>query len=129
MKPKCFCIDYFVVEDKLSIAHGLETQIPCLDNDFVNFALQAPVKYKLSNFAFEKVNENDIFSKLEKRVNGKRILPKIMSCYFPDNIAHTPKQGFSALMPVGSKEKVSNLYARCLVIEMLKFSNYLIIQS
>ncbi|AAO90365.1 asparagine synthase (glutamine-hydrolyzing) [Coxiella burnetii] len=95
-EAKTFLHGLLVVEDKLSMAHGLETRVPCLDNDFVDFALQVPVKYKLSDFAFERVNENDTFSKREKRMNGKKILRKMMSRYVPDNVAHAPKQGFSA---------------------------------
>src|SRR5690606_7698081 len=38
-----------VVEDKLSMAHGLETRLPFLDNDLVDFAMRAPVRLKLGN--------------------------------------------------------------------------------
>ena len=37
------------VEDKLSMAHGLETRVPFLDNDLVDFAMRVPVRYKLGN--------------------------------------------------------------------------------
>ena len=38
-----------VVEDKLSMAHGLESRVPFLDNDLVDFAMQCPVRLKLNN--------------------------------------------------------------------------------
>ena len=41
------CTGCFVVEDKLSMAHGLETRVPFLDNDLVDFALRVPVRLKL----------------------------------------------------------------------------------
>ena len=36
-----------VVEDKLSMAHGVETRVPFLDNDLVDFAMRVPVALKL----------------------------------------------------------------------------------
>ena len=40
-----------MVEDKLSMAHGLETRLPFLDNDLVDFAQRVPVGLKLGNSA------------------------------------------------------------------------------
>ena len=37
------------MEDKLSMAHGLETRVPFLDNDLVDFAQTVPVNLKLGN--------------------------------------------------------------------------------
>ena len=44
---KTFLHGLFVVEDKLSMAHSLETRVPFLDNDLVDFACRVPAKYKL----------------------------------------------------------------------------------
>ena len=38
------CTGCCVVEDKLSMAHGLETRVPFLDNDLVDFAQRLPVR-------------------------------------------------------------------------------------
>ena len=46
---KTFLHGLLVVEDKLSMAHSLETRVPFLDNDLVDFALRLPVRYKLRN--------------------------------------------------------------------------------
>ena len=52
LESKTFLHGLLVVEDKLSMSHGLETRIPFLDNDLVDFALQCPVKlcYKFLYF-------------------------------------------------------------------------------
>ena len=41
----------FVVEDKLSMTHGLENRVPFMDNDLVDFAMQCPVQLKLNQLA------------------------------------------------------------------------------
>ncbi|MBF0446555.1 MAG: asparagine synthase (glutamine-hydrolyzing) [Magnetococcales bacterium] len=48
-EAKTFLHGLLVVEDKLSMAHGLETRIPFLDNDLVDFAMRTPVGMKLGN--------------------------------------------------------------------------------
>ena len=44
---KTFLHGLLVVEDKLSMAHSLETRVPFLDNDLVDFACRVPASYKL----------------------------------------------------------------------------------
>ena len=39
---KTFLHGLLVVEDKLSMAHSLETRVPFLDNDLVDFAVRLP---------------------------------------------------------------------------------------
>ncbi len=46
---KTFLHGLLIVEDKLSMAHGLETRVPFLDNDLVDFAMKMPVSLKLAN--------------------------------------------------------------------------------
>ena len=48
-EAKTFLHGLLIVEDKLSMAHGLETRVPFLDNDLVDFALQCPVRLGLNN--------------------------------------------------------------------------------
>jgi asparagine synthase (glutamine-hydrolysing) len=94
---KTFLPGILLVEDKLSMAHSLETRTPFLDNDLVNFALNIPIKYKLrDNNTKLTVNENDP-KKLELgSSNGKLILRKVLSNYVPHHYANGLKQGFSA---------------------------------
>jgi asparagine synthase (glutamine-hydrolysing) len=95
-EAKTFMHGLLVVDDKLSMAHSLETRIPFLDNDLVDFAQKIPVRMKLSNLNnIKKMNENSI-RKLKKTNNGKEILRKAMSCHIPEDIHKAIKQGFSS---------------------------------
>src|SRR5207237_6587239 len=59
-ESKTFLHGLLVVEDKLSMAHGLETRVPFLDNDLVDFAMRLPVAMKLANLTdVIRINEND----------------------------------------------------------------------
>jgi asparagine synthase (glutamine-hydrolysing) len=83
------------------MAHGLETRVPFLDNDLVDFAMRLPVAHKLRNLGeVVRLNENDPGAKAERyfqRTNdGKIALRKVMSRYVPDSISSGEKQGFSA---------------------------------
>jgi len=98
---KTFLHGLLLVEDKLSMAHGLETRVPFLDNDLVDFAMSLPVHLKLRSLqAKERIDENTPGRKADnytRRTNdGKLILRRVLSRYVPDRVARAPKQGFSA---------------------------------
>lgn len=100
-EAKTFLHSLFVVEDKLSMAHGLESRVPFMDNDLVDFAMRCPVSLKLNNLAeVIRFNENEAGGKREKYFNktndGKQILRDVMSRYIPDDIIKANKQGFSS---------------------------------
>lgn len=95
-EAKTFLHGLLVVDDKLSMAHSLETRVPFLDNDLVDFAQKIPIKFKLNNLkSIIKMDENEI-GKLQKTNDGKMILRKAMSKYIPDDIHKGVKQGFSS---------------------------------
>ena len=59
-EAKTFLHGLLVVEDKLSMAHSLETRVPFLDNDLVDFAMRCPVGLKLNNLGeVMRINENE----------------------------------------------------------------------
>jgi asparagine synthase (glutamine-hydrolysing) len=100
-EAKTFLHGLLVVEDKLSMAHGLECRVPFLDNDLVDFAMQVPVRLKLNNLAHVvRLNENEQVDKrnryFEKTRDGKQILRDVMARYIPDRVTSAEKQGFSA---------------------------------
>jgi asparagine synthase (glutamine-hydrolysing) len=100
-EAKTFLHGLFVVEDKLSMAHGLETRVPFMDNDLVDFAMRCPVALKLHNLAdVTRIDENEPARKkaeyLQRTNDGKQILRDVMRRYIPDDIANAAKQGFSA---------------------------------
>jgi len=99
-EAKTFLHGLLVVEDKLSMAHGLETRVPFLDNDLVDFAMKCPVSLKLNNLGEAiRVDENEL-SKHKKHFrktnDGKQLLRDVMGNYVPDSITNAPKQGFSS---------------------------------
>jgi len=100
-EAKTFLHGLLVVEDKLSMAHGLESRVPFLDNDLVDFAMRCPVHLKLNNLAnVVKLNENDPGHKsqiyFDRTRDGKTILRDVMQRHIPGDIVNAVKQGFSA---------------------------------
>jgi asparagine synthase (glutamine-hydrolysing) len=100
-EAKTFLHGLFVVEDKLSMAHGLESRVPFMDNDLVDFAMQCPVGLKLNNLAeVLRINENDLGDKqvqfFQKTNDGKQILRDMMSRHLPLKVTQAEKQGFSS---------------------------------
>ena len=100
-EAKTFLHGLFVVEDKLSMAHSLETRVPFMDNDLVDFAMTCPVGLKLNNLReVIRVNENEPGNKqarfFSRTKDGKQILRDVMKSYIPKDIAESEKQGFSA---------------------------------
>lgn len=100
-ESKTFLHGLLIVEDKLSMAHGLESRVPFLDNDLVDFAMKVPARFKLNNLeSVVRLNENQPGSKarsyFEKTRDGKLLLRKVMSKYVPEEVSNRIKQGFSA---------------------------------
>jgi asparagine synthase (glutamine-hydrolysing) len=87
---KTFLHGLLIVEDKLSMAHGLETRVPFLDNDLVEFALKIPASMKLA------VQSDNKLTSADKRDNGKLILRQALSKLMPAEVLTRKKQGFSA---------------------------------
>jgi asparagine synthase (glutamine-hydrolysing) len=99
-EAKTFLHGLLVVEDKLSMAHGLETRLPFLDNDLVDFATRVPVSLKLGNLGeIERLDENEPGPKhqryFDRTHDGKLILRQVMSRYVPRDVTEARKQGFS----------------------------------
>ncbi len=100
-EAKTFLHGLLVVEDKLSMAHSLETRVPYLDNDLVDFAMRLPASLKLGNLGeVVRLNENEPGAKtskyFEKTQDGKLLLRQVMQRYIPASVTDAVKQGFSA---------------------------------
>jgi len=100
-EAKTFLHGLLVVEDKLSSAHALETRVPFLDNDLVDFAMRLPVRMKLRNLdEIIRIDENEPGNKInkyfQKTNDGKILLRRVMQPYIPEQITNADKQGFSA---------------------------------
>jgi asparagine synthase (glutamine-hydrolysing) len=100
-EAKTFLHGLLVVEDKLSMAHSLETRVPFLDNDLVDFAMKIPARFKLGSLTdIVRLNENEKGNKtakyFQKTKDGKLLLRKAMERYIPASVTDREKQGFSA---------------------------------
>jgi asparagine synthase (glutamine-hydrolysing) len=97
---KTFLHGLMVVEDKLSMAYGLETRVPFLDNELVEFACRIPVKYKIADLARLRPLDENLPRKKSYYVgatdSGKSILRAAMERILPPEITGARKQGFSA---------------------------------
>jgi len=99
-EAKTFLHGLLTVEDKLSMAHGLENRVPFLDNDLVDFAMRCPVSLKLKNFKeVVRINENLVGDKqtqyFQQTQDGKQILREVMGNIIPPQVTDARKQGFS----------------------------------
>jgi asparagine synthase (glutamine-hydrolysing) len=100
LEAKTFLHGLLLVEDKLSMAHSLESRVPFLDNDLVDFAQRLPVKLKLRDLEHVvRLNENEPGPKTQRYFqrtrDGKLLLRKVLSRYVPDDVANQVKQGFA----------------------------------
>jgi asparagine synthase (glutamine-hydrolysing) len=98
---KTFLHGLLVVEDKISMAHSLETRVPFLDDDLVEFAVCIPPEYKLKNLdrIVAPMDENNQGKRQIYDIetcDGKAVLRKAMSRFIPPEILDRNKQGFSA---------------------------------
>lgn len=101
LEAKTFLHGLLVVEDKLSMAHSLETRVPFLDNDLVDFAMKLPTRLKLGNLEnVVKLDENEPGDKtaryFQKANDGKLLLRQAMARHIPREVIDREKQGFSA---------------------------------
>jgi len=98
-EAKTFLPGLLIVDDKLSMAHGLEERVPFLDNDLVDFALKVPVRLKLRDIDhILRIDEDELRKRekyFEKMHDGKIVLRKVLGEYVGKEIADQSKQGFS----------------------------------
>jgi asparagine synthase (glutamine-hydrolysing) len=72
--------DFLLVEDRMSMAHSLESRVPFLDNGLIDLAFSLPLSEK--------------FETSEESV-GKAVLRKAMQGKLPDSVFKKDKQGFT----------------------------------
>jgi asparagine synthase (glutamine-hydrolysing) len=100
-EAKTFLHGLLLIEDKLSMAHSLETRVPMLDNDLVDFAMHLPIRTLLHDFDLNtRIDENEPGSKpqryFERTNDGKQLLRQMLRRYLPTQYVTAAKQGFSA---------------------------------
>lgn len=99
-ETKTFLHGLLVVEDKLSMAHGLETRLPFLDNDVVEFAMRCPTSEKLQSPAIAAGQKSQelvaAVSRQQSGLLGKVVLRKVCARIIGGSDAFRTKQGFAA---------------------------------
>lgn len=86
------------------MAQSLETRVPFMDNDLVDFAMKCAVGLKLNNLTEAlKINENKSGDKpnsfFRKTNDGKQLLRDMMRHYIPASVTR-------AVRPAGSEVKL-----------------------
>jgi asparagine synthase (glutamine-hydrolysing) len=98
---RTFLHGLLLMEDKVSMAHSLETRVPFLDNDLVDFALNLPVHHKLKDLdkLTSAIRDDDINRREKFQIqstHGKVLLRQAMTRLIPESVTSRIKQGFSA---------------------------------
>ena len=97
---KTFLHGLLVVEDKLSMAHSLETRTPYLDNELVDFACRIPIEQKVLGIDSLKPLDENLLRKPQIYTNsshrGKSILRRAAEQILPPIVTRAAKQGFTA---------------------------------
>ena len=81
---KTFMHDLLLRTDKLNMAHSIETRVPFLDNDLVEYSLSYLANSNFDYSVFPNINKNT-----------KKYLKKISSDYFGKSFSYRSKSGFS----------------------------------
>lgn len=89
--------DILVKVDRTAMAVSLETRVPMLDKDVVEFAWTLPVDYERSNGV------------------GKRVLRDVLYRYIPREMMERPKKGFSIPIDQWLKEPYLREWAETLI--------------
>lgn len=88
-----FLLGLLTMEDKVSMAHGLESRVPFLDNDLADFATSLPLRYK---FGLPTTNGSGNGGDIRRSSDGKRLLRQAVADLVPPEVMAREKQGFSA---------------------------------
>jgi asparagine synthase (glutamine-hydrolysing) len=100
-EAKTFLHGLLIVEDRVSMAHSLETRVPFLDNPLVEFGMNIPIQHKLRQLKETnmRVDEDDVGKRFKFEIrsgDGKMVLRHAMTKLIPHEITNRIKQGFSA---------------------------------
>ena len=114
------------------MAHGLETRVPFLDNDLVDFAMRVPVSLKLANLTEvvrlerERARRRRAALLRARRDDGKLLLRSVMARYVPAEVIRRRKAGlFRRPTPAGSRARASITSKRRLLTGRARIYDYL----
>jgi asparagine synthase (glutamine-hydrolysing) len=129
-EAKTFLQGLFIIEDKISMAHGLESRVPFMDNDLVDFAMKCPPTLKIAY-----LDKNDFLPKglgtfgnksnFEGTNSGKTILRNATRKIVSQEISSRNKQGFSAPDATWFKDQSRAFVMKNLLNKDAKLYNFL----
>ena len=103
LEQRFFLADHnLIYTDKMSMAAGVETRVPFLDLDLVEFAARMPSEYK------------------QRGGTGKWVLKQAMAPYLPHEVIYRPKTGFGAPLRRWMKNELREVLGDLLSAESLK---------
>lgn len=99
-----------IVEDKASMANGLEIRVPFLDNNLIDLASTISAKLKIGQ---NQNNQNQLSyglgsNKQLRTAEGKKILRDSVSDILPNELLNSPKQGFSPPFELWYRNELSD---------------------
>ena len=89
---KTFLHGLLVLEDRISMAHSLESRVPFLDNALADLAWRLPPAMKLQTHSLKASGAQGHL----ETTDGKRILRRAMESFLPAEFTKQKKQGFSS---------------------------------
>jgi len=100
-ESKTFLHSLLILEDKISMSFGLESRVPFLDNDMVNFATKLPIKYKIRNLENhyrldENISDNKPMNFYNMTRDGKLLVRKALPELVPGFVKNDIKRGFTS---------------------------------
>lgn len=87
---RSFLHGLLITEDHISMAHGLETRVPFLDNELADLAWSIPPSMKVALEGLPEAPDTHA-----RTTEGKKILRRAMEDLLPREFTQMPKQGFS----------------------------------
>jgi len=104
----------------------LESRVPFMDNDLVDFAMQCPVNLKLNNLhQVLQANQTKRSDSFKKSNDGKQIMRDAMKRYMPEDITSAQKQGFSSPDASWFKGESIDFVKRALLDKNARIYDYL----
>ncbi len=88
---RTFLPGFLVTEDRMSMAHSLETRVPFLDNALADLAWRIPPSAKVEMETLIQREQKKHMATAE----GKRVLRRAMERFLPAEFTRQAKQGFS----------------------------------
>jgi asparagine synthase (glutamine-hydrolysing) len=92
---KTFLHGFLVTEDRISMAHSLETRVPFLDNALAELSWRLPPSLKVDTERLGKKASQAPGVGHIQSADGKKVLRRAMESFLPPEFTQQKKQGFS----------------------------------